>query len=285
MPPIPKAMVKPGYRPQAEDTCLDADVFQFSLLRQWDIADRLKLTAKLTKQLRALCLAGIKRRGCPAAEVRSRFDQAVLAENWHSSFQPTGTDEMVWIQDSIELASQLHVLLEADKIPYFVGGGVASSAHGEPRSTRDLDLVLQLALADIGTLVQALTAAGFYCPVGGVEDIKQGRSRTLNITNIQSSANADLFMLEGTSFANSQMARRELISITATDAFWICSPEDIILQKLLWRRGSKSEQQWRDVLGVMKVQGTGLDFDYLWQWAAELGITEALVLALEQAGL
>lgn len=53
---------------------------------------------------------------------------------------------------------------------------------------------------------------------------------------------------------------------------WIASAEDIILQKLAWRRNSDLEKQWRDVLGVLKLQGERLDFGYLEQWAQTLNL-------------
>jgi hypothetical protein len=66
--------------------------------------------------------------------------------------------------------------------------------------------------------------------------------------------------------------------------FWVCTPEDLILAKLLWGRHSQSEKQWRDVLGVMKVQGETLDFSYLLHWAEQLGLLEKLGRAMMQAG-
>ena len=80
------------------------------------------------------------------------------------------------------------------------------------------------------------------------------------------------------------MQRKRLIEVN-NKRIYVCSPEDIILQKLNWGRGSQSEKQWRDVLGVLKVQGNSLDFAYLLQWALELELEEDLGRALVEAGL
>jgi hypothetical protein len=90
--------------------------------------------------------------------------------------------------------------------------------------------------------------------------------------------------MESTPFSQSQMARRQLLLFEEQDGFWLISSEDLILQKLLWRRGSKSEKQWRDVLGVLKVQALELDYVYLLEWADALEILEPFNQALLEAG-
>lgn len=68
---------------------------------------------------------------------------------------------------------------------------------------------------------------------------------------------------------------------------WFPTPEDIILQKLIWYQiGDRiSDRQWRDVLGVLKVQSDRLDLDYLNYWAETLQLVELLTQALQQSGL
>ncbi len=46
-----------------------------------------------------------------------------------------------------------------------------------------------------------------------------------------------------------------------------------------------SDRQWNDILGVLKVQGTTLDMDYLQRWAAVLRVSDLLERALVDAGL
>lgn len=70
-------------------------------------------------------------------------------------------------------------------------------------------------------------------------------------------------------------------------ARYISNPETTILQKLLWfnKGGGISERQWDDILGVLKVQGEALDFDYLRKWADELEMNDLLAEAFDDAGL
>ncbi|MEZ2322107.1 MAG: hypothetical protein ACBR15_24225 [Microcoleus sp.] len=279
--------VKRGYRPQASDNSIEADIYLFDKLRQLSLKQRLEQAATLDRTVKKLSLIGIKLRLKKAAiaEIREHFCRAVLAENFYSDFQPIGTDEMMWIQDSIALAQQLHALLESINIPYYVGGGVASSIHGEARSTRDLDLAIQIPRQEIDLLVTTLENAGFYCPAGAVEELKQSRTQLLNITHTVTIANADIYIADNTPFALSQMSRRQLIEVEGTANFWVASPEDTIVQKLFWAKNSRSEKQWRDVLGILKLQGANLDRDYLQEWAQHLGVLDALTQAMTEAGI
>ncbi|MCU0571273.1 MAG: hypothetical protein MUF49_32495, partial [Oculatellaceae cyanobacterium Prado106] len=278
---------KPGYRCQTEDTSVEADVYLFNRLRQLTQQERVILASAQDRNTRRLCLTGIEWRypEAPLEEIRDRFARAVLSEQFPPHFQPIGLDKTMWVQDSISLAQTLHPIFEAADLPYYISGGVASSIHGEARSTRDLDLVIQIQEDQVEALVTALRSAGFYCPDGAVEEVKSFRSKLLNITHTETIANADLYVMEPSPFSQSQMARRRLLPLDGQAGFWLISAEDLILQKLLWRRNSTSEKQWRDILGVLKVQTTLLDYAYLLEWAEQLRILDALNQALLEAGV
>lgn len=117
--PIPMMIqVKPGYRPQASDNGIEADVYLFDKLRQLSLKQRLEQAATVDRTVRKLCLLGVKSRLKKAAvtEIREHFSLAVLAEKFTPDFQPIGTDEMMWIQDSIPLPQQLLYLLRVGAI-------------------------------------------------------------------------------------------------------------------------------------------------------------------------
>ena len=191
----------------------------------------------------------------------------------------------MWIQDSISLAGELHQIFESINIDYYVSEGVASSIHGEPRSTRDLDLVIEVKPNQIDLLVKTLEASGYYCPAGAVEDLHCGLGNMLNITHTETIANADIYIKDNSPYSISQMNRKILIDVEEIPVFWIASAEDIILQKLRWGKGSKSEKQWRDVLGIIKLQSKNLDYGYLTEWAENLDLVADLSEVLTQAGI
>jgi hypothetical protein len=140
---------------------------------------------------------------------------------------------------------------------------------------------------NIFQLVEALETAGFYCPPGSVEDIQQGRGMVLSITHMTSVLNADIVLNSDTEFDRSKMAKRRLEALeeAGLEEFWIASPEDIILAKLLWRQQSKSQKQWNDVLGIMKVQAENLDRGYLTEWAQRLRLIDDLNRAFTESGI
>lgn len=267
------------YCPQAEDTSIESDKLVFQLLRQKSNSDRLAMSAALSQGARKLSLMGLKRTfsDLEGQDFSKKVALVWLGHCWPIGFNPKG-DPMTWVQDSIQLAKQLHPIFERVGIAYYITGGVAASMYGDPRTTRDLDIVLNIKGAEINSLVEVLTQEGFYVP--GVEDVVSGRMRTLQIIHTESVLQADLMISDIDDWDLVKFERRQL-----ADGLYFASPEDIVLNKLRWRLKSQSEKQWRDVLGVLKVQGTGLDFNYLYEWASNLDLTEDLNQAMGEAGL
>jgi hypothetical protein len=249
MPPMPQATVKPGYRPQSDDTSIDADVLMFTLLRQLTPTLKAQRVQKLDLSIRKL----------------SPTRKAV-------------------IEDPLSLASMIANRLESLGINYYIGGSLVSSLLGESRYSEDLDLVIEVAPYQSSDLIQALENE-FYISEIAVEDALYGRCTSFNIISLASSEKIDLFIARTDPFSRSKMARRIKYSLSNRTSVWLCSAEDIILQKLLWGKASRSEKQWRDVLGVLKVQCETLDYSYLTDWADELGLLDSLTQALTQSGL
>lgn len=280
-------IAKPGYRAQADDTCVETDLFFFGLLQQKTIAERLKMGLGMVQSARRLsfhCLSQQFSQLSPH-HLAHKIATAWLQEDYPDGFPLAIPDdfEMSWIQDSTDITVRLHQILTRIGIAYYVTGGVAAIAYGEPRTTRDVDLVLEITLTQVDVLVAALVGNGFYVP--GAEDVKTGRMRSLSVTHIESISRADLVVSGTEVFDQLRFQRRRLITVPSGEQVYFSSPEDIILAKLLWGQRSSSEKQWRDVLGVLKVQQAALDYGYLGEWAERLELSELLSQALLQAGI
>jgi len=172
-------------------------------------------------------------------------------------------------------------------IAYYIGGSVASSAYGIARATVDVDIVAGLDAGHVEHLVKALET-NYY--ISG-EMIREAirRSTSFNLIHLGTMIKIDVFVAKDRPYDSEAFNRRQPDTLDEENPrrFYLSSPEDIVLNKLQWyqRGGGVSEQQWRDVLGVLKVQGGRLDLEYLKYWAAKLNLSDLLKRSFDDAGM
>ncbi|HUV41879.1 MAG TPA: hypothetical protein VMW23_08850 [Sedimentisphaerales bacterium] len=172
-------------------------------------------------------------------------------------------------------------------IAYCIGGSVASSAYGIARATMDVDLIADIKMSQLNPLVQALQTH-YYIDAEMVADAIR-RSASFNLIHLQTMIKLDVFILRQHPYHSEAFSRRKPDSLDAENSrtFYIFSPEDIILSKLQWYQqgGAVSQQQWKDVVGVLKVQGDKLNFEYLKHWASRLNLSDLLNRSFDDAGM
>lgn len=186
-----------------------------------------------------------------------------------------------------DLVAALQPVVEAFDtlgVRYFLGGSVASSAHGVARASLDADLVAELDPAHIERLAQRL-AGSYYVPIEQMRAAAADR-RSFNLIHLATMFKIDVFVSKGRPFDRSAAERAQLQAIGehTERRFFVASAEDTVLAKLEWFRlgGETSERQWWDIVGVLKV-GDDADRAYLRRWAAALGVGDLLERALVDA--
>lgn len=172
-------------------------------------------------------------------------------------------------------------------VAWYVGGSVASGAYGEFRATNDVDVVADLQAQHAEPLTTSLGDA-YYADVDAIRTAIARRA-SFNLVHFATMLKIDVFVQRGRDYDREALRRRVTRRLgTAADApaVNLAAPEDVILAKLDWyqRGGGVSERQWADVLGVLRVQATGIDLGYLRRWSGELRLSDLLDRALEQAG-
>lgn len=181
----------------------------------------------------------------------------------------------------------LHVagLLERLGIRYHVGGSVASSAHGMYRASADVDFVIDPTRDQLDALARSLEPE-FYVSRSAMEEALATR-RSFNAIHEATSFKIDFFVKGGTPFDDEELRRsvRQAIDDNPAHTVLLKSAEDTILRKLDWfrRGGEASERQWHDVVSILVASREQLDAAYLERWAAELGVSDLLSRAREEA--
>ena len=175
--------------------------------------------------------------------------------------------------------------LEALGVPYLIGGSLASTIHGLVRTTQDTDLVADLRPEHVTPFVQRL-GQDFYSDAEVIHEAIR-RQSSFNLIHLKSMFKVDIFIIKQRPFDRSQFERRErqVVGDEPEHSAYVATAEDTILTKLEWYRlgGEVSERQWRDVLGILKVQGDRLDLIYLQRWATELKVADLWQKALAEA--
>jgi hypothetical protein len=151
-----------------------------------------------------------------------------------------------------------------------VAGSFASTYHGVPRSTHDVDIIIDPTGVTLALLLAALPDADYYVDQDAAKDALRHRS-TFNVIDLATGWKVDLIIRKARPFSVEEMARRQRGEIFGATVA-IATAEDAIIAKLEWAKLSDSERQLRDIAGVLSVRAATLDVTYIEKWVAELGL-------------
>lgn len=186
-----------------------------------------------------------------------------------------------------DLAATLKAVVdELDKlgITHAVTGSLASSIHGEPVTSLDVDIVVRMSEVQARQIANDLSGRFYADPDALVEAAKN--YTFANVMDNKTGFKIDLSALSSTPYHNEVLARRvQVVHPGTKEPVWVVSPEDIILMKLVWRMQTRSQKQWDNALSVVRTQRARLDWQYLRDWARELGVLNDLDELMREAGI
>ena len=86
------------------------------------------------------------------------------------------------LAEPVQITQQVAKILEEVGIRYLVGGSLASSLHGIPRATQDVDIVADIQLEQVTTLVDAFKPE-FYIDTDMLREASK-KSDSFNIIHL-----------------------------------------------------------------------------------------------------
>jgi hypothetical protein len=273
------------YITQSPDTAIAAELYLFDLWRSQTPTQRASQVNHNTLETRETAWYIAKTTLVSQSKTKqiNLFLKKVLDDSLIEYLDIPGDMTMTGVMEEILVITNI---LESLEIPYLVGGSVASGIWGEIRYTQDIDLVVDLKKDQIDSLINVCSPRFYLSKVAIEEAIYLGNS--FNLIDNHTGWKIDLFILTADPFQQNRFQRKKSVSLDETGkTFNVSSVEDTILQKLIWSgMGQRqSGQQWRDILGVIKLQQPVIDISYLRGWANILKVSADLEQALTESKL
>lgn len=162
-------------------------------------------------------------------------------------------------------------------VRYMITGGVAAVVYGDPRFTRDVDLVVRLEAADVESFLSVFEGGDFYAPPGDAVRTEIGRAEGghFNVIHRDTALRADVYLVAGP-FHRWALDRRRRIRLAGGASVWLAPPEYVVVRKLEYLRASGSDRHRRDVAMILRVSQSLIDEDALGAWADRQGVTDLL---------
>ena len=173
--------------------------------------------------------------------------------------------------------------LERAGIPYMLTGSFASSYHGSPRATQDIDVVVAPSADQLRALIRSLPTAEYYVDEDAAFEAQRNEGQ-FNIVDFASGWKVDLIIRKARPFSRQEFDRREVADFHGLQVA-IATVEDVLLAKLEWAKLGQSQRQIEDIARLLKVRANELNRQYLANWIPQLGLGAQWEAACREAGI
>jgi hypothetical protein len=117
--------------------------------------------------------------------------------------------------DPFAFAVSIGAILDELEIPYHVGGSVASIMYGEPRLTKDLDLMIDAGERDVRALAARLEQEFYIDADAAAEAVRYGS--TFSAIHIETFLRVDFFLIGDLQAVRRQQLRSSRVKTPRTE--------------------------------------------------------------------
>ena len=273
-------------RTQSVDTSPEVERVLIGLIRKAPLSKRFELVRSLTAFTVRLNKQNI-RELYPSATAQQVAEQFVLdhygsalANGLRLAAQKTN----ICFSDApsiIDVITSITTLFEQLYVPYCLVGTLGASLYGMQRAAFSIDFIANIPSEQVARLLNEAAPLYYF-----EEDIV-GASATFVGLHLPSLLKVNIHTCQLDTFTTRVYRRAKTYSLVQEEkAFSIASPEDILLTQLMeyQKSGEVADDQWNEILGVLKVQDECLALDYLKQWSTIFTVDGLLNKAFEDAG-
>ncbi|MBV9228047.1 MAG: hypothetical protein JOZ18_01950 [Chloroflexi bacterium] len=280
-------------RTQSRDTSPQAERVLIDLIRKAPITKRFDMVRSLTASTSRANMQYIQNTHPRASQ--AEIAQIFAARPRNQSLQMLArslgkrlenrTDWTLHESDVLVVLRSIADTFEKLQVPYYFSGSVVSSVYGMQQLAQDIDVVIDPEASPHDLM--AHLQKDYHIDEQAIYQAVQQRT-AFSMIHLDTLLKVDVIISRSRPFTEEMRSRVQWNILDQSHApFPLVSPEDIVLVKL--EHHGKAERvpddQWNDILGVLKVQGSSLDLAYLEKWASCLDVADLLNQACLDAGL
>lgn len=182
-----------------------------------------------------------------------------------------------------DVIERVSAALETAGISCMLTGSFASSYHGAPRATQDIDLVIEPTIEQVRTFVALLPRDEFYVDEAAAVEavVHEGQ---FNAIDLRTGWKVDLIIRKSRPFSREEFRRRIPAEVEGVEVP-VATPEDLLIAKMEWARMGESARQMEDAAKMLRVRSKELDRGYVDRWVRELDLAIQWAAVQRAAGI
>lgn len=160
--------------------------------------------------------------------------------------------------------------LSSHRIPYMITGSWSSIYYGRPRASHDIDFVVELPIENVENTSHLFSQLPetFMIQLETIKEAIENKNQ-FQVIHLPTMLKMDFWILTDEKFDKERFSRRKKVKLF-NQFMEMATPEDTIIQKLIWYSKGQTEKHLVDAAFVLQIQEKNLDQNYLQGWIKKL---------------